>query len=313
LRSRLWAAHTDDATLLANLSGARMELASAYTAAGQSSDARREYREVLLTSEKLSALDPENSQWRSGVAVSWQAIAEQEIQDRNGRAALAALLTATRIIDELLAKEPTNRDWITTRGEFMKDTAEAKVLIGDDQGALVAFGEAIAAIRAIEGRPGGNGHVAAIDLRIGDVERRRRHAQEAVKAYAEAIAELVEALKVDPKNDDHQGLLAGAYDHEGDLRTEAHDRPGAEASYRSELATLEPLADLADRPEHRAAYAATCQKLAAIVAPGAPGEARALAEKGLAVARALKNEGKLGPKDAAVLAALEATLAKLAP
>ena len=211
--------------------GARIGLGDVFLELGSLEEANGAYTKALELAQRRLGVDPANTQWQRGLAISHERMGVVLVAQGDGPGALVAYRKSLAIREALAARDPANTQGQRDLAISHNKIGDVLVAQGDGQGALVAYRKDLAIAEALAARDPANTQwqrdLSVSHNKIGDVLVAQGDGPGALVAYRKSLA-IREALAArDPANTQWQRDLAVSHNKIGNVLVAQGDGPGA--------------------------------------------------------------------------------------
>ncbi|GAB0115564.1 P-loop domain-containing protein [Acidisoma sp. C75] len=268
------------------------------------------YSAAMAIRQRLVAIDEGNAEWQWDLSVSHIKIGEVKQAQGDLPGALSAYSAAMEIAQRLAAIDPGDTQWQKGLVASHDRIGAVKQAQGDLPGALSDYSAAMEITQRLAKIDPGNTEwqrdLSVSHENIGDVKKAQDDLPGALSAYSAAMAIRQRLAAIDPGNTVWQRDLSVSHNKIGDVKKAQGDLPGALSAYSADMEIAQRLAKVdPGNTEWQRDLISSKVRIAEV----SPDEAPKLLAEALAIAEALRDTGRLAPKDASIPAEVERRLA----
>ena len=281
-------------------------------AQGDLAAALKSHRDGLAIREALSASDPRNADWGKNLSFSYISVGDVQKAQGDLEAALKSYGDSLAILEALLASNPGNAGWQFDLALSNERIGDVLVAQGDLAGAMKAYVAKLDLTSRLSASSPGNAgwrrDLAVGYINVGNVQKAQGDLAAALKSYQDGLA-AAEALSAsNPGNALWRRDLSVSYNKVGDVQQAQGDLAAALKSYRDGLAVIEALSSVdPSNAAWRRDVIASYWKLSF----AEPLKTREHLLKAQAILKELDGNGRLSPRDAALLGKIDKRLKAL--
>ncbi len=298
-----------DEGLERDLSVSHNRIGEIFQARGEGDAALEAYQAGLEIAENLARRDSENTEWQRDLWVSHNKIGDIFQARGEGDAALEAYQAGFEIAENLAKRDPENTEWQRDLSISRNKIGEIFQAHGDGDAALAAYQAGLEIRDTLAKRDPANSEwqrdLSVSHDRIGNIFQARGEGDAALEAYQAALEIRDTLAKRDPANSKWQRDLSVSHNKIGGIFGVRGEGDAALEAYQAGFEIAENLAKRdPENSEWQRDLIVSYVRFAEL-----GDDAKQRYQNALAIARALKDDGRMQPVDFWMIEELEKRLA----